>query len=79
MRRTRSSFPLFSYCSLIPMPTPEDPVHRGSIRKICGLFMHLKGLLGFLIIRHRALRVDLTKYEALRVMRFVEKNDIDFG
>lgn len=61
------------------MPTPEDPVHRGSTRELSGFFMHLKYLLRFVIIRLRALRVDLTKYEALRVICFVEKNDIVFG
>lgn len=79
MTRTRSSSPLFSYGSLIPMPTPEEPVRRGSTRVISGLFMHLKDLLRFQIIQLRALRVDLKRYKTLRVICFVEKNGIDFG
>lgn len=79
MRRTRSSSPLFSYSSLIPTPTPEELVHRANARELSGLFMHLKGLLRFQIIQLRALKVDLTRCETLRVICFVEKNDMDFG
>lgn len=77
MVRTRSSSPLFSYSNLITMPTPGKPIHKGSTREPSGLFMHLK--LRFQIIQLRALSVDLTRYETLRVICFVEKNDIDFG
>lgn len=69
----RSSSPLFSYGSLIPMPTPEESVHRGSTRELSGLFMHLKVLLRFQIIQVRALSVALTRCETLRVICFVEK------